>query len=324
MSIKAIVVSLALVAGSGGGLAANPSAAESGPVVRTDDIDRFWVAYDAVRAVSDPAQQQALIQRLYIDQGTPGLKAMMEVKGYTAQTYVEAIRSYPRYWDSVRPRTLLANDGLVGLRTHLDRFRQIYPALRPAGIYFEIGALKSAGTTQGDKVLLGAELATGDPSVDTSEMSPGLRRFLTTYFATRPFDNLDLLAVHEFVHTQERGERGTLLAQAIYEGVADFVAERVTGRLPDLDYVTYGPAHDAAIKAAFRKDMMANAYDGWLYNSTDNPFGVRDLGYYVGYAICQGYYARATDKSAALAAMIELDFADQAAVQGFVDASGYF
>ena len=248
----------------------------------------------------------------------------MEAKGYTTDTYLQAIRAYPAYWDSVRPRTALAAGALTRLEGHLERFRALYPELRPAGIYFEVGALRSAGTTQGDKVLLGVEMATGDESVDTSEMPAGLQRFFASYFASKPLENLDLLAVHEVVHTQQEGERPSLLAQAVYEGVADFVAEQVTGRMPDLAYVTYGPAHDAAIKAAFRQDMAGEDFSGWLYNSADNPFGVRDLGYYVGYAITRGYHDRASDKAAALKTMLELDYSDQAAVQAFVDASGYF
>lgn len=98
----------------------------------------------------------------------------------------------------------------------------------------------------------------------------------------------------------------------------------MTGRMPELDYVRYGPAHDPAIRAAFRKDMQGNDYSGWLYNNTDNAFATRDLGYYVGYAICKAYHARRADKAAAIREMIELDFADAAAVQRFVDASGYF
>lgn len=293
-------------------------------VVVSDDVARFWTAYDAVRQIPDPAQQEAEFQRLYIDQGTPGLHAFMEAKGYDAATYVAAINAYPRYWDTVRPRTALAFGALTRLEDHLDRFRALYPDLRPAGIYFEVGALRSGGTTLENKVLIGVEMATGDQSVDVSQMPERLQRFFTTYFASDPLANLDLLAVHEVVHTQERGERQTLLAQAVYEGVADFVAEQVTGRMPALAYVTYGPANDAAIKAAFRQDMLANDYSGWLYNGTDNAFGVRDLGYYVGYAIVSAYYARAADKPAAIKAMIELDFADQAAVQRFVDASSYF
>lgn len=308
-------------------LLATGAAAQSGssPIQLEDgDVARFWTAYDAVRAETSPEAQKAAFQRLYIDAGTPGLTAFMEAKGYTADAYLQAIRAYPAYWDSVRPRTALAAGALTRLERHLERFRSLYPDLRPAGIYFEVGALRSAGTTQGDKVLLGVEMATGDENVDTSEMPAGLQRFFASYFASKPLENLDLLAVHEVVHTQQVGERPNLLAQAVYEGVADFVAEQVTGRMPDLAYVTYGPAHDAAVKAAFRRDMAGEDFSGWLYNSADNPFGVRDLGYYVGYAITRGYHERAPDKAAALKTMIELDYSDPEAVQTFVDASGYF
>ena len=270
------------------------------------------------------AEQRDLFQRLYIDQGTPGLAAFMEAKGYTADTYLNAIRAYPKYWDTVRPRTALAAGALDRLEGHLARMRALYPDLRPAGVYFEIGALRSAGTALGDKVLIGVEMAAGDDSVDVSQMPPGLQRFFGTYFASRPLDNLDLLATHEFVHTQQNGERQTLLGQAVYEGVADFVAEKAAGRLPNLPYVAYGPANDATIKAAFRKDMMENDYNGWLYNGMNNAFGVADLGYYVGYAITRRYYEQAADKALAIKTMLELDYADQAAVQAFVDASGYF
>lgn len=318
---------LALTITLGLSLMATGATAQSGssPIQLEDsDVARFWTAYDAVRAETSPEAQKAAFQRLYIDAGTPGLTAFMEAKGYTADTYLQAIRAYPSYWDSVRPRTALAAGALTRLEGRLERFRALYPDLRPAGIYFEVGALRSAGTTQGDKVLLGVEMATGDESVDTSEMPAGLQRFFASYFASKPLENLDLLAVHEVVHTQQRGERPNLLAQAVYEGVADFVAEQVTGRTPDLAYVTYGPAHDAAIKAAFRQDMAGEDFSGWLYNSADNTFGVRDLGYYVGYAITRGYHDRAPDKTAALKAMLELDYSDPAAVQAFVDASGYF
>lgn len=317
---------LAVAISLGLGLLATSAVAQSGstPIQLEDgDVARFWTAYDAVRAADTPEAQKAAFQRLYIDAGTPGLAAFMEAKGYTADTYLNAIRAYPAYWDSVRPRTALASGALTQLEGHLERFKTLYPDLRPAGIYFEVGALRSAGTTQGDKVLLGVEMATGDASVDISEMLAGLQRFFASYFASKPLDNLDLLAVHEVVHTQQRGERSTLLAQAVYEGVADFVAEKVTGRMPDLAYVSYGPANDPAIKAAFRRDMAGEDFSGWLYNSADNAFGVRDLGYYVGYAITRGYYDRASDKAAALKTMIELNYSDPAAVQAFVEASGY-
>lgn len=307
---------------SGAATAAVPSGQRIEVVDR--DVALFWQAYDQVKVLPDRAQQIEVLQTTYLDRGSPGLAAFALAKDYDAATYVDAIRAYPRYWDSVRPRTALAGAAMDKVQHHLRRFAQLYPALKPAGIYFEVGALRSAGTTQEDKVLIGVEMATGDERVDLSQMPERLQRFFRGYFASRPLENLDLLVIHETVHTQQRGARTSLLAQAVYEGVADFVAEQVTGRLPDLPYVAYGPAHDAAIRAAFRKDMGGNDYSAWLYNNTDNGFGTRDLGYYVGYAICQANYRRSADKAKALAEMIELDYADAAAVQRFVDASGYF
>lgn len=328
MRVGAGLMILAILSGCAGAIAdpLTPArqASSAQIAIVTGDIDRFWEAYDAVRRTDDGAQHLGLLQRLYVDRGTPGLHAFMEAKGYTAGTYVDAIRAYPKYWDSVRPKTANVRASLGKAQIYLDRLRQLYPGLRPASIYFEIGALRSAGTTLGDKVLIGAEMATGDPTVDTSEMPQGLRRFFSGYFASKPAESLDLLIIHEAVHTQERGDRKTLLSQAIYEGVADFVAEQVTGRMPDLPYVAYGPQNDARIKAAFVRDMHANDYGDWLYNGTDNAFGVRDLGYYVGYAICARYHAKSADKRRAIREMIELDFADPVAVEAFANRSGYF
>lgn len=294
------------------------------PTVSSTDIDHFWDAYDEALATDDPVGQTQILQRRYIDRGTPGLKAFMAVKGYSAQSYVDAIRAYPRYWTSIRPHTLRARSAIAELEPELRKFQALYPRLRPAAIYLAIGALKSSGTTQDDKVLIGAELATGDASVDTSDMPPKMRDWLATYFRSRPFETMSLLTMHEFVHTQQRGPGGNLLGQALYEGVADFVAERVTGRKPRLPYVEYGPANETAIKAAFVQQMEGENTDDWLYNDTDNAFKVRDLGYYVGYAICDAYYRKAADKKAAIAQMIELDFTDRQAVEAFVERSAYF
>ncbi|WP_448097409.1 hypothetical protein [Luteibacter yeojuensis] len=306
--------------------ALSASAAETppSPTISSVDITHFWQAYDAAIRVSDPLEQRDIVQRLYIDRGTAGLRAFMEAKGYTVQSYVDAIRSYPHYWASIRPHTLRAQSAISALQPELVKLKALYPALRPATVYLAIGALKSGGTTQGDKVLIGAELATGDETVNIGEMTPKMQAWLTGYFRSRPFDNMVLLTVHEFVHTQEHGTARNLLGQAVYEGVADFVAEKVTGRKPPLPYVDYGPRNDEAIKAAFAKDMNGEDTSGWLYNDTHNAFGVRDLGYYVGYAICAAYYRKAPDKRAAIRQMIELDFSSTQTVDDFVASSGYF
>ncbi len=300
-----------------------PAAAPAVTTVVTADIDRFWAAYDAIRATDDIDEQVRILVRQYILPGSPGLYAFMEARGYTPLGYVNAIRRYPKYWDSIRPRTQVIQGFLPELEPALAGLRRIYPGMRPSAVYFTVGVMRSGGTTQGDKVLIGAEVATGDPSVDLSELPESRRAAWTPYFATDPARALDLLVVHEVVHTQQRGGAQSLLAQAVFEGVADFVAERATGRVPELEYMRYGAANAAAVREAFKRDMAGSEYGYWLYSDATNPFGVRDLGYYVGYAISAAYYEKAADKAEAIRAMIELNTGDAAAVQAFVDASGW-
>lgn len=292
------------------------------PVVDTD-IARFWTAFDAIQAAS-PAERLTLIQRLYIDPGTPGLHAMMAARRYTAQQYVDAIAQWPKFWASVRPLTARSRAATTTLNGDVERFRRLYPELRPATITYAIGVLPTGGTTVGDKVLIGAELGLGDEGVDVSELPEPLRTRLGMFFRSRPFANNAQNNIHEYVHTQQRETDGSLLQQALREGVAELVAELITGRKPVLPVYTYGPAHEAAIKARFATEMNGENYDNWLWNGTANPFGVSDLGYFVGYQIARHHYNAANDKRAAVKDLIELPYDDAVAIRAFVDRTGYF
>ncbi|MGO1072021.1 DUF2268 domain-containing putative Zn-dependent protease [Lysobacter sp. CA199] len=301
-----------------------PAVCAESPQVISDDIERFWSAYDRIAAITDRAQQKQTLEREYLLRGTSGLEAFVAKRKCTADRYLDAINRYPRFWASIRPHTLAIKADLPAIDAHLHKFRSIYPQIKPARLYAVIGCLTSVGTAEGDKVLIGAEIATGDPDVDLSELPPDLRARLSTYFATHPAKNLTLLSMHEYVHTQQvAGYPEHLLGQVLAEGAADFVAELITGQLPPLEYMRYGPAHSDEIKHKFAQDMDKDSYRDWLYNGTDNAFGVADLGYYVGYAICAAYYRRATDKGRALRDILRLNYLDAAAAHAFMDASGF-
>nr|WP_295380774.1 hypothetical protein [Pseudoxanthomonas sp.] len=292
--------------------------------VESSDIDRFWRAYDRIIATPDEAERQRILEQDFLAPGTPGLKAFMQAKGYDAACYLDAIRRYPKFWTSVRAGTLALKKRGDEFAPGIARFRALYPALRPAEIYFTIGCLRSSGTTRDDKVLIGAELAGGDARTDVSELPERMSKALDSYFRSEPGKQLVLLNVHEYVHTQQQGPGPHLLAQAMYEGAADFVAERITGQVPALPYMTYGPRNEATLKREFQPRMHDPDWSGWLYNGPGNAHGVGDLGYYIGYAIMRDYYQRAPDKTRALAEIIELDYRDATAVQAFLDRSGFY
>lgn len=290
----------------------------------TTDIKNFWQAYDQIKLATDSAKKIDLINQLYIQKGTPGLKALMQVRNYHAQGFVYAINNYPLFWASVRNNTLNADNYAKEIEKAIVLLRKLYPALKPASIYFSIGALRTGGTTLEDKVLIGAEISMTDEQTNTTEIQKDFAH-LPSFFKTRPIDGLVFTNTHEYVHTQQKSTIGnTLLAQVVIEGVAELLAEKALKVASPNPQIAFGKANDATIKAAFEKEMFSSSMANWLYNSPNNPFKMRDLGYYVGYAICEQFYNLSKDKRAAIKEMIELDYNKEEDLIAFVEKSKYF
>jgi hypothetical protein len=286
--------------------------------VFTSDIDNFWIAYDSIIKTNDRQKQIELIQKLYIDVGTEGLKAFMSARNYSAENYVKLINDYPAFWKSVRKNTLAIKSQVDQIEKSVDRFKLLYPSIKPAGIYFTIGGLKSGGTTSENMVMIGAEMAAADTGTDASELSNWLR----SVFSSQISGNIVGLNIHEYVHTQQKKKGSSLIAQCLQEGSADFIAELVTRQKNLNDYMIYGQNNETTLKLRFRNEMWRRSISNWLYNAekSEHP----DLGYFMGYTICRAYYNRATDKQQAIKDIIELDFTSKDSVSNFLDKSSYY
>ena len=293
-------------------------------VVDNSDIKRFWTAYDLIKTSKDTSEHLKILQREFITPGTKGLKAIMEKKGYTIESYLAAIHKYPKFWNSVRNNTLKTGLYAKDIEKNIKRLKKLYPDLKPAQIYFTIGVLRSGGTAHEGHVLIGSELAMADSTVITNEIEPiRLRENLHNHFCTNPIDDVVLLNVHEYVHTQQGDYGNDLLSMCIFEGVAEFVSTTAAQKQSGVKAIPFGKANDQIIKERFQKEMFSPNWNDWLYNDRSNEFKIRDLGYYVGYAICEGYYNNSADKSKAIKEMIELDCTDKKSVLEFLEKSEY-
>ena len=293
-------------------------------IVFSEDIPNFWKAYDQIIKTKDSLKQIAIIQTQYIDIGTEGLKGIMTAREYTALSYTKSINRYPMFWNSIRKNTLKATNYAVSIEKGIKKLRKIYPYLKPAKVYFTIGALRTNGTTANNKVLIGSELAMADSTVITTEFGKNLSH-LPTYFATNPINDITFLNIHEFIHTQQKTTIGNiLLSQTVLEGVAEFIAERALEINSPNKLIAFGKLNDERVKKAFVKEMFSTSFSNWIWNSTDNEFKMRDLAYYVGYAICKRYYTLAIDKKLAIKKMIELDYNNQDSLIKFVEGTKYF
>lgn len=269
----------------------------------TTDINHFWQAYDKIMATSDTTAQYDYLRKLFLDRATPGQKAMIQTRSYTPKDYMEAIYQRKTYFNSIRNNTFKANDYAKAITEKVEVFKKLYPTLKPAQIYFTVGAFRSGGTTLNDMVLIGSEIAMADEHLN----------------------NLVFTNIHEYVHTQQKSTVcDYLLGQSVMEGVAEFMTEKVMGVNSTLPAIAYGKQHVEKVRQAFAGQMFNIDYGFWLYNDAENEFGLRDLGYYVGYAIAEAYYSKAKDKTSAIKEMIEVDANDEKALAAYVDQSGYF
>src|SRR5262245_5163656 len=115
--------------------------------VFTSDIDNFWIAYDSIQTTKDSVKQIDFIKTLHLDKGTKGLKAFMALRDYNSKLWVDLIRIYPKFWRSIRPNTLAVKSYAPEIETSINKFKELYPELKDAKMYFTVGGLRSGGTT---------------------------------------------------------------------------------------------------------------------------------------------------------------------------------
>jgi len=293
--------------------------------VITTDIDNFWTAYDLIVKEPDSLKQIQLIDSLYIQKGSVGLEKIMEVRGYSADEYVQMINSYPNFLSSLRPNTLKSKQLADELNIGIQKLEAVYPNLKPAKIYFTMGCMRTNGTTRDSLVLIGSELAMADKQTDISEFEGGTKEWLETFFHSNPIDNLVLLNVHEYVHTQQEPQVNNLLSIAIREGVAEFVSTLAMDMPSASPAINFGKKNAQVVREKFELEMFyLNNQPKWFWSNDPNDFGVRDLGYYVGYQMCENYYEQAENKKEAIKRMIGLDYTNELEVEGFVKETDYF
>ena len=277
----------------------------------TTDIDHFWTAYAAARR--DTAQARAIFRREYFGKASAGLQDYYNLKIRNDATFTKRILQRPNYYNSIEATTKAIASEKPKIVAAFRRFQELYPAVRFQNIYFVVGGWVSGGTVSDAGLLIGADQTANGPGVNTSELS------LVQRNRCEPVTNMPSLMVHELVHRNQGPQDGTLLSYALNEGMADFVAELVTGHVTNARLHPYGNAHEKELWADFQKEMLGNNPDNWIANSQqETPEKPCDLGYYVGYRIVQAYYQQAADKKQALADILNVRDA-----KAFLARSGY-
>ncbi|WP_052517554.1 DUF2268 domain-containing putative Zn-dependent protease [Archangium violaceum] len=286
---------------------ARGNSASSARIV-TDDVARFWKVFDRTTP-KFPAKD---FDKQYLARGSQGLKDFTKLRIGDADKLAATVRSRPRYYASVRAHTLRIRSMEGRIRSSFHALEKLYPEAVFPNVYFVIGRMSAVGTVSEHGLLLGAEMFGLTPETPFDELEDWHRE------ALQRFEDIPYVVAHELVHFQqpEAPEKTTLLASALDEGAADFVAELISGRHLNAHLHTFGNARERELWEEFRQKMRGEDVSGWLYETA--PGRPTNLGYWMGYRIVQAYYERSTDKRAALRQILHLRDPE-----AFLAASGY-
>lgn len=258
------------------------------PAIVITDVDRFYALYDA--ASGQPTAEQ--LQR-YIDNGSAGLRHFAVARRITGARIAEAIAARPQIYTDARRCAAVLPRVRQRLDAALHDLGRLYPAARFPSVTVAVGRGRPVGI--------------GGPATG---VQIGLEALCAADFLNPDVeDRFVHVLAHEFVHVQQSQalvdtENPTVLQLALVEGIAEFVAELISGDVAYSHLRATVAGREAEIEQAFLADIDKTDLSDWLHNATAGDPG--DLGYWVGYRIARAYYQNARDQREAIRDMLEM------------------
>jgi hypothetical protein len=273
--------------------------------VETADAERFAALFKRIQGHPTAAQLQAD----YLDKGSPGIAVFTPERIVDAGHLAQAVAAHPdRYLHAIEVCLPAAKAATADLRAIYAAYRRLLPDVVLPAVYVVFGAGNSGGTAVPGAQVIGLESAC-EGVARSEDLRPDLRA----------------LFGHETVHTLQppapESQRHDMLAWALREGGADFIAGLVTGDPDARD--AWGTPQEKVLWHQFEADratLLAHwPADGrpddegraaalrWFRNHGSPPRGwPSEAGYWIGKRIAAAYYARAADKRKALREIIAM------------------
>lgn len=289
---------------------------ENNKIITTIDIQHFWSAYDKLKDCRSYQDSVNVIQENYLDRATNGLKEFQKVRYFSAEFFVERIKKYKNFYNSVRSSTLLFSE-TENLSNIISKVRELYPSGKPAKIAFVVGPMSTGGTISNNYLLIGIEMIGGDKNCDVSEITnENLKSdILSRANQTDVFNFVEEMVAHEYIHTQQKNINISacqcrLLEHILKEGIASYISEKLimkrNGEVQSRASI-YANANEKKLWNDLKKELCSNDFSNWLYNGSTSKELPGDLGYRIGYKIAESFYENSADKNEAVKELIEMD-----------------
>jgi hypothetical protein len=268
-----------------------------------DDVQNFIRAHTML---ADGVDTVAILQREYIDKGTPGLAIFIEKYGLSPRKLADAIHKHPGKYGSLDDMPGLLAREAEGFREAYVKLKDVIPNPVYPPTYFLVERYRGIGSGSTEGTLISVEKW------------------------GRPIEDKRTLLIHELVHFQQVVAVGyekykalfdpekSLLGLCIREGTAEFFADLVTGTITQDEALEFTLQHEKELWDWFRKEMHGRETGDWMWKQPEDPDQPRHVGYVMGYRIVQAYYNNAEDKHQAV-----LDILSVTDYTAFLEKSGY-
>jgi len=260
-------------------------------IITAGDVRLFWQAYDLWLSTEQatPDKLAGVLQSAYLDKGSAGVKDFIPNRIENADHLAKTVLKNRAYYEGASRTTERMETFIPEIRNNLRTLKKLYPEASFPPVYFVIGAQSSGGTSSDNGLMIGSEMI-GEGKQFPLQLS-----------------DVGPLVIHELMHFQQKTHDKGLLRAAMREGGADFIAELVTGRHINEFNRQFGDSHEQELWHRFQQDVKSGGKIGnWMYVWEPPNGEPRDLGYYMGYKICQSYYQSTPDKTKAIKTIVEM------------------
>ena len=274
-------------------LVPGPSDPSQAELVSTD-VENFIELWKELGPESDTLE---MIQSLYLDRGSKGLKIFDEKYGLDPKRISKAMKSHPEDYNALEKK-------LAWLRTQEDSIRQYFKKLKvfiPEATfpptYYIVDRRRGigSGSLEGQLITIEKEA-----------------------FRIRD-KGLKTHILHELIHLNQLNQIGSyetylaiyrdqksLLAISLREGIAEFYAELVTGKYTQEQARAYALANQEELWERFQSEMYGKETGDWMWKEPQDPQQPRDLGYVFGALLAEYFYKTSPDLNQANQTLLSL------------------
>jgi hypothetical protein len=268
------------------------------------DLLHFMDAYKALETNNDTIQ---VLQTLYFEKGSKGLKEFINRHQLTAERLKDAMQAHPERYALI-PDFLGNITEIEALYADLmKKYHQVLPNTVFAPTYLLVGANRGIG--QASQV---GQLITITRVVDDRNKMQKLMTHELTHFQ-------QVMAMGGQKYISLYTAPNNMLGMCLREGGAEFFTSLVLGDITQDKALEYIEKNKTELKKQFLTDLETQNQEFWLWASIDQNSYPKLLGYAMGYEICKEFYENSDDKNTALQDILKMEDAE-----GFLKSSGYF